>query len=81
MAVIHLAFAFKKLYKAAQRVKPYECIIIFMYTVGTVAVFGNLYDIYSITAKEYYKMFAETQTSLYVEDIELNYIQSSKKKI
>lgn len=57
MAVIHLAFAFKIITKLLSVLKLTNVSLFFMYTVGTVAVFVIIYAIiYSITAKEYYKI-------------------------
>lgn len=57
MAVIHLAFAFKIITKLLSVVNLTNISLFFMYTVGTVAVFAVIYAIiYSITAKEYYKI-------------------------
>ena len=45
MAVIHLAFAFKIITKLAQRVKPYEYIIIFhVYSRNSSGICSNLCD-------------------------------------
>ena len=57
MAVIHLAFAFKIITKLLSMLNLTNVSLFFMYTVGTVAVFAVIYAvIYSITAKEYYKI-------------------------
>lgn len=57
MAVIHLAFAFKIITKLLSVLNLTNVSLFFMYTVGTVAVFAVIYAIiYSITAKEYYKI-------------------------
>ena len=57
MAVIHLAFAFKIITKLLSVLNLTNISLFFMYTVGTVAVFAVIYAIiYSITAKEYYKI-------------------------
>lgn len=57
MAVIHLAFAFKIITKLLSVLNLTNVSLFFMYTVGTVAVFAIIYAIiYSITAKEYYKI-------------------------
>lgn len=57
MAVIHLAFAFKIVTKLLSVLNLTNISLFFMYTVGTVAVFAVIYAIiYSITAKEYYKI-------------------------
>ena len=57
MAVIHLAFAFKIITKLLSVLNLTNVSLFFMYTVGTVAIFAVIYAIiYSITAKEYYKI-------------------------
>lgn len=57
MAVIHLAFAFKIITKLLSVLNLTNISLFFMYTVGTVAVFAVIYAIiYSITAREYYKI-------------------------
>ena len=57
MAVIHLAFAFKIITKLLSVLNLTNVSLFFMYTVGTVAVFAVIYAIiYSITAREYYKI-------------------------
>ena len=57
MAVIHLAFAFKIITKLLSVLNLTNVSLFFIYTVGTVAVFAVIYAIiYSITAKEYYKI-------------------------
>ena len=57
MAVIHLVFAFKIITKLLSVLNLTNVSLFFMYTVGTVAVFAVIYAIiYSITAKEYYKI-------------------------
>ena len=57
MAVIHLAFAFKIITRLLSVLNLTNISLFFMYTVGTVAVFAVIYAIiYSITAKEYYKI-------------------------
>ena len=57
MAVIHLAFAFKIITKLLSVLNLTNISLFFMYTVGTVAVFAIIYAIiYSITAREYYKI-------------------------
>ena len=57
MAVIHLAFAFKIITKLLSVLNLTNISLFFMYTVGTVAVFAVIYSIiYSITAREYYKI-------------------------
>ena len=57
MAVIHLAFAFKIITKLLSVLNLTNVSLFFMYTVGTVAVFAVIYVIiYSITAREYYKI-------------------------
>ena len=57
MAVIHLAFAFKIITKLLSVLNLTNISLFFMYTVGTVAVFAVIYVIiYSITAREYYKI-------------------------
>ena len=57
MAGIHLAFAFKIITKLLSVLNLTNISLFFMYTVGTVAVFAVIYAIiYSITAKEYYKI-------------------------
>ena len=57
MAVIHLAFAFKIITKLLSVLNLTNVSLFFIYTVGTVAVFAIIYAIiYSITAKEYYKI-------------------------
>lgn len=57
MAVIHLAFAFKIITKLLSVLNLTNISLFFMYTVGTVAIFAVIYAIiYSITAKEYYKI-------------------------
>ena len=57
MAVIHLAFAFKIITRLLSVLNLTNISLFFMYTVGTVAVFAVIYVIiYSITAREYYKI-------------------------
>ena len=57
MAVIHLAFAFKIITRLLSVLNLTNISLFFMYTVGTVAVFAVIYAIiYSITAREYYKI-------------------------
>ena len=57
MAVIHLAFAFKIITKLLSVLNLTNVSLFFMYTVGTVAIFAVIYAIiYSITAREYYKI-------------------------
>ena len=57
MAVIHLAFAFKIITKLLSMLNLTNVSLFFIYTVGTVAVFAAIYAIiYSITAREYYKI-------------------------
>lgn len=57
MAVIHLAFAFKIITKLLSVLNLTNISLFFMYTVGTVAIFAVIYAIiYSITAREYYKI-------------------------
>ena len=57
MAVIHLAFAFKIITKLLSVLNLTNVSLFFMYTLGTVAVFAVIYAIiYSITAREYYKL-------------------------
>ena len=57
MAVIHLAFAFKIITRLLSVLNLMNISLFFMYTVGTVAVFAVIYVIiYSITAREYYKI-------------------------